>query len=213
MAVPVLAGVLAHLAALSVPAKAALGVGVALGAVAAVPVVEEVTADEVVVDAGSGASGTGAVDDGGQDVGDTPEDGLLADDVPAEPEADVAPDGVDEPDEDGKDLPAASDFGQSVAADARDGGVDGQEIRARAHERNAQRAAERAAERAGDDADDQAAEDGGVPPVAEPEQPADGGTAGDASGDGAEVSEPAAATTSPGPKPGNGRGGGKGPRP
>ncbi|OJV59108.1 MAG: hypothetical protein BGO38_17725 [Cellulomonas sp. 73-145] len=34
------------------------------------------------------------------------------------------------------DLPSAAAFGQSVAADARDGGVDGPQIAARAHERN-----------------------------------------------------------------------------
>lgn len=34
------------------------------------------------------------------------------------------------------DLPSAAAFGQSVAADARDGGVDGQQISQRAHERN-----------------------------------------------------------------------------
>lgn len=34
------------------------------------------------------------------------------------------------------DLPSAAAFGQSVAADARDGGVDGPQIALRAHERN-----------------------------------------------------------------------------
>lgn len=206
MAVPVLAGVLAHLAALSVPAKATLGVGVALGAVAAVPVVEEVTAQDVVED------GTGVLDPDA--TGDGTVDAPLADGDAPEPGDDVADDEVDEADEDGRDLPAASDFGQSVAADARDGGVDGQEIRARAHERNALRAAERAAERAEERADDDAEEGGEEPPAVDPAEPTDGATSGDAVlGDEAEVSGPPAPKSAPGTKPGNGRGGGKGPRP
>lgn len=50
---------------------------------------------------------------------------------------------------------AASDsFGAIVSEDARDGGVDGQEISELAHERNAERAADRSGH--GDDADDAA---------------------------------------------------------
>ncbi|WP_034228638.1 hypothetical protein, partial [Actinotalea ferrariae] len=105
MAASVLAAVVAKLAGLGLPAKATLGVGVALGAVGALPAAGVVgPPDEVVVDVG------GTTDDVGSEAG-------------------------------------ASDLGGSVADDARDGGVDGQEVSARAHERNAERAAERDAAR------------------------------------------------------------------
>ena len=207
MAVPVLAGVLAQLAALSVPTKAALGVGVALGAVGGGPVIAAAAGAADPLDAGAGAPAAGAPP-------------AAAGSDPAEPADPVEPveetgadeDGSGQPGQEGTtdegaadegeaQPPAASDFGRSVSADARDGGVDGQEIRARAHERNALRAAERAGAGA-EDGDD-------VPPVQEPEQPSD-------EPDGApadEIAEPAPASTTPDAKPGHGRGGGKGPRP
>ena len=50
-------------------------------------------------------------------------------------------------------------FGAMVSEDARDGGVDGQEISKAAHERNEKRRAERAAAREDDDDDDDDDED------------------------------------------------------
>lgn len=131
----VLAGVVAKLAALTVPAKAsAAGIAVAISvtggmavhAVAAEPETPEVT-------------------DTTGDVVDDATDGTVVDDV-ADGDVDGEDDGDAEGTDDGdtKDLPDAADFGQSVAADARDGGVDGQEISERARERNAERAADRA---------------------------------------------------------------------
>lgn len=146
----VLATAVAKLTALSVPAKAAtLGVAVALGATGGVVAyatdalddVVEVTDDEApTAEPTEGGDDDVAVVEVTDDAGDPGEDGEVGDTGD-------------------KQLPEAAAFGQSVAQDARDGGVDGQEIAARAHERNE----ERQAARHGEDTDE---------PVVEPTDPA-----------------------------------------
>ncbi|HWS58920.1 MAG TPA: hypothetical protein VN257_10295 [Actinotalea sp.] len=157
-----LAAALTKLTGLSVGARAALGLAVAVGVIGAGPAMaaqlDEVddTAGIVIVETGdmlddeateptdtdepTDGEDTDGEDTDGEDVDGEDVDGDAGEDVEAPP----------------ADLPEAAAFGQAVAADARDGGVDGQEISAMAHERNAAR---RAAEEAPDDPAEEPAED------------------------------------------------------
>lgn len=127
------AAAVAKLGALSLPAKATgLGIAVALGAtggVAAYAADADGTEPEVVDVTEAEPTADPVADD--------------ADDTDVRDGDEGAEDGTDDGDAPERDLPEAAQFGQSVAADARDGGVDGQEIRERAHDRNeARRAAD-----------------------------------------------------------------------
>jgi hypothetical protein len=122
-----LAAVLAKLAGLSLPVKAA-GVAVAIGVIGGVPAAAHavgtphvrVAVDETPAPTDSSTAGTstGAQDD---------EQGDATADPTAQPTATDAPTSVPSP-APTHTLPAAAAFGQRVAADARDGGVDGQQI-------------------------------------------------------------------------------------
>lgn len=127
------AAAVAKLTALSLPAKATgLGIAVALGATGGVAAyaADQPEADPGVVDVTEAEPTIDPADDA--DAPDEDADGVVDGDGDDAAEDGEAPE---------RDLPAAAEFGQSVAADARDGGVDGQEIRERAHERNAERRA------------------------------------------------------------------------
>lgn len=142
-----LAAVMAKLTGLTAAGKTAVGLVVAAGAVGAaggLPAVIEPAGQEppTVVETEQ------AADD---DVDVLPGDGAGTVD-----EA-TATDAADPTEPSAKARPEAAQFGQSVAEDARDGGVDGQEIAGRAHARNAERAAARDAEPATEDADDASA--------------------------------------------------------
>lgn len=135
-----MAAAVAKLAALSLPAKATgLGLAVALGAtggVAAYAADADGTETEV-VDVTEAEPTADPVADDADDADDPADADAANGDEGTEDGEDPA---VEAP---GRDLPDAAQFGQSVAADARDGGVDGQEIRERAHDRNeARRAAD-----------------------------------------------------------------------
>jgi hypothetical protein len=110
---------------------------------------------------GGGADGDTSQEEAADDEAAAPEDGAEQDDAT---EDHVSEDGAS--DDDASDDGAASDedaqpvqdeeeaahpenFGATVSADARDGGVDGREISEQAHARNQQRADAREAERAG----------------------------------------------------------------
>lgn len=184
MSTTALAAVLAKFAGLNAAAKGAVGLAVAAGAVGAAGGVP------VLVDEVSGGTDEVAI------VEPVTED-VVDDDSPAEPageepadDADAVTDpedGTEEEPTDGSvpgpdhELPAAAAFGQSVAADARDGGVVGQEI--------AERAKEAAQERR------TAREDAPETPEA-PE-----GTAPDAGEPAAVVPAPAAPVEKPGKRP------------
>src|SRR5690606_15084040 len=140
-----LTAVLAKLAGLNAAGKAAVGLAVATGAVGAAAGVPAVIEPETVV-----------VEETTTEDETVVEDEVVVEDVVTDEVSDeVVEDGTEETedvvadedeDTDEKELPEAASFGQSVAADARDGGVDGQEIAARAHERNEARKAARDAE-------------------------------------------------------------------
>jgi len=128
------AAVLAKIAGLGTAGRTALGLVVATGVVgvaAAVPAMADPSNDPVppVPSASASADPTKAPE---------PTESAEPSEVPEATEA---------PRPSPTDLPSAAAFGQSVAADARDGGVDGQEISERAHERNDLRKAD-------DDADE-----------------------------------------------------------
>jgi hypothetical protein len=112
--VTVLVTALAKLAALSVPAKAAsVGIAVALGAAGGVVAHATDTPTDTDTQTEVAVTVDGATDDAVE-----------------EPDVEGTDEGTDEegaPSETHQ-LPAASDFGQWVAADARDGGVVGAEI-------------------------------------------------------------------------------------
>lgn len=142
MSTTALAAVVAKLTGLTTAGKTAVGLVVAAGAVGAaggLPAVVEPTPEEptAVVETEQPADDA---TDGSSDVEAT------------EPTSDedaegTAPgDDADGSEDTEKELPEAAEFGQSVAEDARDGGVDGQEIAERAHARNAERAAARDAQ-------------------------------------------------------------------
>ena len=134
MSTTTLAAVVAKLAGLGLPAKAA-GVAVAVAAIGGVPAgAHAVTSDDAPAVVDPTSDPASAPTDEPTTPTPTPSDSPT--DVPTEePTDDPTDDPTDEPT--GKDLPAASDFGQSVAADARDGGVDGQEISERARQKSA----------------------------------------------------------------------------
>ena len=128
------AAVLAKIAGLGTAGRTALALVVATGVVgvaAAVPAMADPSNDPVppVPSASASADPTKAPE---------PTESAEPSEVPEATEA---------PRPSPTDLPSAAAFGQSVAADARDGGVDGQEISERAHERNDLRKAD-------DDADE-----------------------------------------------------------
>ncbi len=131
-----IAAAVAKLTALSLPAKATgLGIAVALGATGGVAAyaADAPETEPDVVD----------VTEAEPPAADPVDDADDADDTGDVDDVDGDEDGTDDGDAPERDLPDAAQFGQSVAADARDGGVDGQEISERAHDRNeARRAAD-----------------------------------------------------------------------
>lgn len=139
-----LAAVVAKLAALSIPAKAAVGVAVAAGAVGGVPVVAHQlvrpTEPEVALtQEAEPDTAEAAVEDVDATPTGSPTDPVAEepDEVPADEDGEEG-DPTDDPTETPVDplaeqpvepvLPESSSFGRSVAADAQDGGVDGREI-------------------------------------------------------------------------------------
>jgi hypothetical protein len=136
-----LGSVFTKLHALGVPAKATvLGVALALGAAGAVAYANEYTEPEQTVlddgtDGGTEGSGTEGSDTEGSDTEGSGTEGS----------------GTEEPtDTDGPRghqpkpwLPESAQFGQWVASQARNGGVDGQEVSQAARARNELRKAER----------------------------------------------------------------------
>lgn len=134
------AAVLAKIAGLSVAGKATVGVVIAAGVVgvaASAPAIADqftgsATAPVPGVTSSADASESAeAVETEKPEATESPEASETpeARETPEAPETETArplP----------TDLPSAAAFGQSVAADARDGGVDGPQIAARAHERN-----------------------------------------------------------------------------
>lgn len=128
------AAVLAKIAGLSVAGKATVGVVIAAGVVgvaaSAPAIADQFTGSATAPVPGVTSSATAsesadAVETEKPEATETPE----ASETPEARETETArplP----------TDLPSAAAFGQSVAADARDGGVDGPQIAARAHERN-----------------------------------------------------------------------------
>ena len=152
----------ATLAGLCLPAKATgIGLAVALGATGGVAAVaaDQSEADTGVVEVADPTPEPTA--DPTAPTGDPAEDGTEDDGAESGEEHDAESGESGEDRESGADgeereLPEAAAFGQSVAADARDGGVDGQEIRERAHERNQERRADAVAP---DDADPSAGDE------------------------------------------------------
>jgi hypothetical protein len=139
-----IAAVVAKLAGLGLPAKA-VGVAVALGVVGGAPAVAHVASQD---DAPAAVESTTAPNtDPTATATPTAEPTATPTAEPtatptAEPTATptAEPTATPTPTKPGKgpgDLPSAATFGQSVAADARDGGVNGQEIAARAREKSA----------------------------------------------------------------------------
>lgn len=129
------AAVLAKLAGLGTAGKTALGLVVATGVVgvaAAVPAIADPSNDPVapVPSASSSAQPT-----------DEPTEGTPSAEPTETPDDSPTAEATEAPRPSPSDLPSAAAFGQSVAADARDGGVDGQEISREAHARNAAREA------------------------------------------------------------------------
>ena len=148
MSTTALAAVVAKLTGLSLAGKAAVGLAAAVGAVGAAG---GVTA---IVDSSPGVVETEVVD-AAEPIGTEVE---VAADESAEESTDEESDGGDDgTDQVEKVLPEAAEFGQSVAADAREGGVIGADI--------AELARERAALRHSDDEP--------VDPVVEPTEAAD----------------------------------------
>ncbi|MDM7855138.1 hypothetical protein [Cellulomonas alba] len=135
-----LAAVLAKLAGLSLPAKAA-GVAVAIGVIGGVPAAAHavgtphvrVAVDETPAPTASSTDGTstGARDD---EQGDS--QGEATEDPASQPTATDAPTAGPTP-APTHTLPASAAFGQRVAADARDGGVDGHQISQEARAKSA----------------------------------------------------------------------------
>jgi hypothetical protein len=129
------AAVLAKIAGLGTAGKTALGLVVATGVVgvaAAVPAMADPSNDPVPPVPSASASA----------------DPTKAPEPTESAEPSESPEATEAPRPAPTDLPSAAAFGQSVAADARDGGVDGQEISERAHERNDLRKADNDADEA-----------------------------------------------------------------
>jgi hypothetical protein len=137
------AAVLAKIAGLGTAAKTALGLVVATGVVGALTAIPAMA-----------------------ESGDHPAAPLPGASATAEPTEAPEPSETAEPSEDATeaprpaptDLPSAAAFGQSVAADARDGGVDGQQISDEAHARNDLRKANHEADNDADNDADEATE-------------------------------------------------------
>lgn len=156
MSTTALAAVVAKLTGLSIAGKAAVGIAVAAGCVVAAPAVAHQVAEApapadtaVVEPVDPGTTDPIDATDPTDPTGDQDQDQVRDEDC------DTDGDGVVDQDQDGDqtqdqvcdldqtqdrdrdgELPEAASFGQGVAADARDGGVDGQQVRELAHERN-----------------------------------------------------------------------------
>lgn len=152
MSTTALAAVVAKLTGLGFAGKAAVGIAVAAGAIVAAPAVahqvaeapapaETAVVEPVVDDPTDPADPTGDQDQvRDEDCDQVPDqDGDQAQDqdqIRDQDQDEVCdPDQTQDRDRDGE-LPEAASFGQGVAADARDGGVDGQEVKVLAQERN-----------------------------------------------------------------------------
>ena len=140
--------ILAKVAGLNLAAKTAVGVAVAagtVGAAAGVPVVlDEIAADQQMVVV--------------SEVVEEPTVDPTTDST-ADPTTDPTEEPVDEATDDSEDAvdesgaQDAENFGQWVRTQAREGGVNGQDVAEAAHERNRVRAEERTGEESPDDAD------------------------------------------------------------
>lgn len=158
MSTTALAAVLTKLAGLNVAGKAAVGLGVAVGAVGAAG------GGAAVVDTVTAGTGTPVENEDAAASGvDVPPAPVVEDAVEQVAGSDEAPpvdDGASTPEEGAteeplptRDLSEAAAFGQGVAADARDGGVDGRDVSAAARARAELRAETRLEDRAGAGAD------------------------------------------------------------
>lgn len=144
MSTTALAVVLAKLSGLGVGAKAAVGLAVAAGAVgvtAAAPAVADLVDEQVVV-ADEAATPT-------EEATEQPTTEPTTDPT-SDPTAVPTEDPTADPTEPADGWQDAETFGAWVRTQAREGGVDGQEIAAAAQERNQVRAAERTGDAAGD---------------------------------------------------------------
>lgn len=141
MSTTTLAAVVAKLAALGLPAKAA-GVAVAVGVIGGVPAVAHAVDSShqtpAVVETTTSPTGEPTVEPSTAPTDEPtaiPTDDATAAPTPTEEPSAPAPEPT-RPASD-KDLPETASFGQSVAEDARDGGVDGQEIAEQARQKSA----------------------------------------------------------------------------
>lgn len=122
------AALLAKIASLGTAGKAAVGLTVAagvVGAAAAMPAMAESSNDSVPTPSVSVAA----------EPTTEPTEGPTAEPT-SEPSETPTAEATESPRPSPSDLPSAAAFGQSVAADARDGGVDGHVISQEAHARN-----------------------------------------------------------------------------
>lgn len=134
MSTTTVAAVLAKLAGLSAAGKATVGVVIAAGVVgvaaSAPAIADQFTGSDTPPVPGVTSSADPSESADGVET-EKPEA-----DATETPDAQETPDATESSRPRPTDLPSAAAFGQSVAADARDGGVDGQEISQRAHAKN-----------------------------------------------------------------------------